>query len=156
MSVGFILALIFELSVAAPQLAPGTTERVKFCELVENEAKFANTIIETRAQLVRLANGEWAIDSYCIEPILLVSPEDVTPRSEIRLASSAGVQMLRKVQRERGIFFEADFVGRFDWNGRTEPVGQKGTIATYGRSRMSRRLVLMDVLNPERIVVPKR
>src|SRR5688500_9620769 len=156
MNFGATFALVFTLGLAAPQLAPPGAVRVAFCDLIKDEARFANRIVETRAQLVRLKNGEWAIDSFCIQPALLVFPDDVAPRPELRLESSAGVQMLRAVQRERGVFFEADFVGRFDWTGGITPAGKREVIRTFGKSRMSRRFVLIDVLNPERIVVPKR
>jgi hypothetical protein len=156
MNIPLILASIFILGVVSTQPGADNPARVAYCELAKDEKSFADRIVETRARLVKLKNGEWAIDGPCIRPTLLVFPSELSPTPSLQLEASPGVQMLRGVQRERGVFFEADFVGRFDWHGETPPTTKKEAIVTYGKSRLARRLVLINVLNPERLVVPKR
>lgn len=134
---------------------PGApAEKIGFCELVEHAATYHGRVVSIRARLVRLERGEWAIDdSTCVRPVLLVYPVPSQSPSDPLLASSDGVALLRQTQRERGNYFSANFVGRFDVaSAGVNETSQRG----YGRARLASRLLLIDVVDPIKRFIPQR
>jgi len=117
--------------------------------MVTNPARYASKVVSTRAALVRLRRSrEWAIDSGCVKPSLLVylapSPVALTP----------GMQALSEKQRLGYGYFEGTFTGRFDVaDVALRPLGAP---LLFGREKLTTRFVLIDVVDPEFVIVPKR
>ena len=95
------------------------------------------------------------LDSHCFEPILLALPATVVPKPDFDVAATPALQMMLNSQHESGVLFRADFVGRFDLADAPSSGGHRMN-ATFGKSRLRMRLVLHDVVAPERIVLPRK
>ena len=120
-----------------------------FCALVKNPSEFNGKTVIVRARLTELRSGESALDGVCFQPVLLALPVNVVPRPDFDLKVSPAVEALFNAQREKRVLFRADFIGRFDLSS-----GQPAK--TFGKARLRMRLVLREVANPERIVIPGR
>lgn len=147
-------ALAWLIALAPHQAASEPPQRVELCALVKDPQQFASKTVIVQARLTELKRGEWGVDSHCFQPILLAFPNDVRPKPDFQLEKTDGVRLLLQARRERRVLFRGDFVGRFDL---AEPPSQAPgdqKQATFGQSRVTMRLVLRDVQNPERIVIP--
>jgi len=146
--------LTWLIALAPYQVASESPQRVEYCALVKDPQQFASKTVIVQARLTELRRGEWGLDSDCFQPILLAFPNDVRPKPDFQLEKTEGVRLLQQARHERRVLFRGDFVGRFDV---AEPLSQASghpKQATFGQSRVKMRLVLRDVQNPERIVIP--
>jgi hypothetical protein len=149
------LALVALLANLAPhQAISDSPQRVEYCDLVNNPAQFASKMVIVQARLKELKRGEWGLDSHCFQPMLLAFPDDVRPKPNFQLEKTEGIRLMQQARREQRVLFRGDFVGRFDL---AKPLSQAPgdrTRATFGKSNVTMRLLLRDVQNPERIVIP--
>jgi hypothetical protein len=149
-------ALAWLIALALHQVASESPQRVEYCALVKDPQQFASKTVIVQAPLTELKQGEWGIDSHCFQPMLLAFPNDVRPRPDFQLEKTEGIRLMLQARRERRVLFRGDFVGRFDLAASlSQPLGNQ-TRATFGNSEVRMRLVLRDVQNPERIVIPRK
>src|SRR5688572_15186180 len=146
--------LAWLIALASYQAASESPQRVEYCALMKDPQQFASKTVIVQARLTELKGGEWGIDSHCFQPIVLAFPNDVRPKPDFQLERTEGVRLLQQARRERHVLFRGDFVGRFDVAvPLSQPLGDQKQ-ATFEQSRVTMRLVLRDVQNPERIVIP--
>jgi hypothetical protein len=146
--------LVSLIALAPHQAISESPQRIEYCALVKDPKQFASKIVIVQARLTELKRGEWGLDSHCFQPMLLAFPDDVRPKPDFQLEKTDGIRLMLQARRERRVMFRGDFVGRFDL---AEPVSQAPgdrTRAAFGKSRVTMRLVLRDIQNPERIVIP--
>lgn len=150
-----VAGVLFSLIALAPphQIVSESPRRVDYCALVKDPKQFASAIVIVHARLTELKGGEWGLDSHCFQPTLLALPDDVRPKPDFQLEKTEGVRLMMQARRERRVLFRADFIGGFDVAASTP---RAGTQATFGKSRSTMRLVLREVQNAERIVIPRR
>src|SRR4030095_11557436 len=149
-----LAGVIFAMIALAPQQGVSESpERVDYCELVQTAERFASKMIVVRARLTELKDGEWGLDSHCFQPTLLVFPDGVQPRPNFHVEENEDLQLMLQVRRERRVVFFGDFTGRFDV---AETNSEERGRVTFGKSRTRIRLVLRDIQNPERVVVPRK
>jgi hypothetical protein len=149
------LLLLTAVAIDSPQALSDAPIRTEFCTLVKSPGDFNGKTVVVRARLTKLKNGEWGLDSHCFEPILLAFPANVVPKPDYDVAVTPAFEIMLKSQRERRVFFAADFVGRFDVSDGPSS-GRGRSQGAFGKSRLRMRLVLREVTEPERIVVPRR
>jgi len=149
-----VLSLIAALGFPQRPMHPAL--RTEYCTVVENPGDFNGKIVVFRARLTGLKSGQWGLDSECMRPMLLMFPRDIVPRPEFDVQTTPALDMMLKAQHEQRVLFRADFVGRFDWTGSASQPGGNRTRMTFGKSQLTMRLVLHDVLEPERIVIPRK
>jgi hypothetical protein len=153
----FATIVLFSITVVgSDQTVTEPPVPTEYCTLVDHPEYFIGKVVVFRPRLTELKNGEWGLDSDCMRPMLLVFPRDVVPRPDFDIQPTSGLDMLLQAQRERRVLFRADFVGRFDSTGSTSQPRGARTGATFGKSKLTMRFVLRDVLKPERIVIPRR
>lgn len=144
------------IALASHQAASESPQRVEYCALVKDPQQFASKTVIVQARLTELKQGEWGLDSHCFQPTLLVFPDDVQPKPDFQLEKTEGVRLMLQARRERRVLFRGDFVGRFDLAEPSAQTQAERTRATFGKSRVRMRLVLRDIQNPERIVIPRK
>jgi hypothetical protein len=147
------VALVVISSALVTQSGDVQPVAVDYCELVKEPHRYSWTLVAFKANLVQFESGEWGLDRDCFTPTLLVLPDTISPRPPFELAATPAVESMIASQRERYVLFRATFVGRFDLAKKLEGAG---TTVTYGKSKSSIRLVLKEVLDPERIKVLRR
>jgi hypothetical protein len=153
MPIGTFL-VVLAIAVHSPQAASDSPMPIEFCTLVKTPSDFHGKTVVVRARLTELKSGEWGLDSHCFEPILLALPANVVPKPDFDVAATPALQMMLKSQHESGVLFRADFVGRFDVADASSSGGDR--MNAFGKSRLRMRLVLQDVVAPERIVLPRK
>lgn len=136
-------------SLALAQVGP---IRVDLCTLTERPGEFDGKVIDVRARFTDLKNREWAMDDSCFRPVLIVLRSDPKSLPELEPSAGTAVSVLSKSLNEPVVVF-ARFIGRFEWTGSRNIAGQA---EFFGRSRSTMRLVLRDVKDLERVVVPRR
>jgi hypothetical protein len=126
--------------------------RAEFCAVVQQPERFAGKVIEVRALQTRLKHGAWGLMGDCWPPMLLVLPKDVAPPPDFAVEESPAFTQLMTARDER-VSFKATFVGRFDWSS-ARSASRPGKARPFGRSKLTMRLVLQNVSDPQRIVLP--
>ncbi len=144
------LALVVALVDRA--FAQNAPLKVELCTLTERPEQFDGRLVDVRARFTNLKDREWAIDDVCFRPVLIVLRSDLRSLPELDPSKAPILSVLTKSLNEPVVVF-ANFIGRFEWSGSARPSRRA---ESFGRSRSTMRLVLRDVTDVQRIVVPQR
>ena len=147
-----LVALALVVASVGRLFGQGVPLKVELCTLTERPEQFNGMLVDVRARLTDLKDREWAMDDVCFRPVLIVLRSDSKSPPEIYPSKAPILDVLSKSLSERVVVF-ANFIGRFEWSG---SASTSRRAESFGRSRSPMRLVLRDVTDVERIVVPRK
>jgi len=93
------LLLLTAVAINSHQALSDAPIRTEFCTLTQSPGDFNGKTVVVRARLAKLKNGEWVLDSYCVEPVVLAFPANVVPKPDYELVVTPAFELMLVIPR---------------------------------------------------------